>query len=265
VPAASGWTNHSLSHISVLIFLSNKVSDQRSVIEDPLCRAAIEQMKSDSASLLVLRDTDSIFSYVTDNLSKISKEFRFDRLLFGTKVYGKALRGSIKKSLQLQQAISRPGARHTFPNIDLSTSAVETTTFTLVKTKSLGVEHERLSMRIPKSTTASRVDLNYYSLATMMELKDPNSPNAGKWKHIVRFATLECVRAYQGAITNSLPGHPVSNVEYPWPQTSGEVAQMQAHEWATVRSIAAQIRHAESEAGVVQCGKWSEILPRWTN
>jgi guanine nucleotide-binding protein subunit alpha len=60
-------------------------------------------MEIDTASLVVHRDTDSIITRMTDNLSKLSAVFSFDRELFVSKVYERALRGSVKESLKVQQ------------------------------------------------------------------------------------------------------------------------------------------------------------------
>ena len=60
-------------------------------------------MKIDSASLFVHRDTASLISQWTDNLSKLSAVFSFDRELFVSKVYERALRGSVKEALRRQQ------------------------------------------------------------------------------------------------------------------------------------------------------------------
>lgn len=60
-------------------------------------------MEIDSASLFVHRDTASLISQWTDNLSKLSAVFSFDRELFVSKVYDRALRGSVKEALRRQQ------------------------------------------------------------------------------------------------------------------------------------------------------------------
>jgi guanine nucleotide-binding protein G(i) subunit alpha len=60
-------------------------------------------VKIDSASLFVHRDTASLVSQWTDNLSKLSAVFSFDRELFVSKVYERVLRGSVKEALRRQQ------------------------------------------------------------------------------------------------------------------------------------------------------------------
>jgi hypothetical protein len=61
---------------------------------------ALRQIKDDTSSLYVQRDASSLFSRYTDNLSKISMVFQFDRELFISKVYERALRGSLKQVIQ---------------------------------------------------------------------------------------------------------------------------------------------------------------------
>jgi hypothetical protein len=75
-------------------------------------------MEIDTASLFVHRDTDSLITRVTDNLSKLSIKFEFDSKLFVSKVYERAFRSSVKKSLRVQNVdhtatkISRPFRAH---------------------------------------------------------------------------------------------------------------------------------------------------------
>jgi guanine nucleotide-binding protein G(i) subunit alpha len=63
-------------------------------------RKIFKRVKDDTSSLYVQRDSTSIYSRCTDNLSKISKMFEFDRELFISKVYEKALRGSLKNTVE---------------------------------------------------------------------------------------------------------------------------------------------------------------------
>jgi hypothetical protein len=73
------------------------------LLEKSSTRRVLQQAEYDSASLFVHRDTDSFISNLTDNLSKLSVVFSFDRELFVSKVYERVLRGSIKESLRRQQ------------------------------------------------------------------------------------------------------------------------------------------------------------------
>ena len=69
-------------------------------------RNAMKQVEKDSVSLMVHRDTTSLVSRSTNNSSKLSMVFGFDRELFVSKVYGRVFRGSVKESLRRQQGIS---------------------------------------------------------------------------------------------------------------------------------------------------------------
>src|ERR1700744_6451215 len=90
-------------------------------------------MEIDTASLVVHRDTDSIMTWVTDNLSKFALDFIFDSQLLITNVYKRAIRGSVKDALRLQnldhnalkklQAFRRSGK--TSLTIDIDSEAVQ--------------------------------------------------------------------------------------------------------------------------------------------
>ena len=73
------------------------------LLEKSSSRKVFKRVKDDTASLYVHRDTSSIYTGCTDTLSKISLVFKFDRDLFVTKVYERALRGSLKANLRRQQ------------------------------------------------------------------------------------------------------------------------------------------------------------------
>lgn len=57
-------------------------------------------MKDDSSSLYSQRDSASLSSWRTSSSSRLSKLFEFDRQLFATKVYDKALPSSLKKTVE---------------------------------------------------------------------------------------------------------------------------------------------------------------------
>jgi guanine nucleotide-binding protein G(i) subunit alpha len=79
------------------------------MLEKTSTRRVINRVKDDASSLYVQRDSMSIYSRCTDNLSKISKMFEFDRELFISKVYEKALRGSLKDTVEnIRQKQLRP-------------------------------------------------------------------------------------------------------------------------------------------------------------
>jgi hypothetical protein len=73
------------------------------MLEKSSTRKVLRRVEIDSASLFVHRDTASLISQCTDNLSKLSAVFSFDRELFVSKVYERALRGSVKEALRRQQ------------------------------------------------------------------------------------------------------------------------------------------------------------------
>ena len=56
----------------------------------------------------MLRDTDSILSSQTDNSSKLSVVFGFDRELFATRLYERAFRGTMKSQLRKQIPLPTP-------------------------------------------------------------------------------------------------------------------------------------------------------------
>jgi hypothetical protein len=65
-------------------------------------------VKIDSASLFVHRDSSSFISRWSDNLSKFSVRFDFDRELFVTSVYEKVFRSSVKDSLRQKHSPTGP-------------------------------------------------------------------------------------------------------------------------------------------------------------
>lgn len=82
------------------------------MLEKTSTRRIIKRVKDDASSLYVQRDSTSIYSRCTDNLSKISKMFEFDRELFVSKVYEKALRASLKDTVEnIRQKQQRSGVR----------------------------------------------------------------------------------------------------------------------------------------------------------
>ena len=80
-------------------------------------RKVLKRAQADSISLYVQRDTSSISSKWTDNLSKISRVF--DSNVFSTKVYERVFRGSVKDALKQQQVLAGAKARLQARNIYL--------------------------------------------------------------------------------------------------------------------------------------------------
>jgi len=83
---------------------SNAVVDQRQLLEKKSTRTAIDKVERDSASLIVQRDSSSLRTYYTDNLSKLSLAFGFDNELRNSKVYDRAWRNTLISSLRLRKA-----------------------------------------------------------------------------------------------------------------------------------------------------------------
>jgi hypothetical protein len=81
------------------------------LLEKSSSRKVLRQVEIDSASLFVHRDTASLISQWTDNLSKLSAVFSFDRELFVSKVYERVLRGSVKEALRRQQGDTQARVR----------------------------------------------------------------------------------------------------------------------------------------------------------
>jgi guanine nucleotide-binding protein G(i) subunit alpha len=71
---------------------SNTLSEQQRHLETTKTRKFLKRAQVDSVSLLVQRDNASFSSKMTDNLSKISRVFEFDRDVFSTNVYERAFR-----------------------------------------------------------------------------------------------------------------------------------------------------------------------------
>lgn len=84
-------------------FLRRSIPEQRALLEKSSSRKILNRVEKDSASLIAHRDTASLVSRCTDNLSKLSLVFGFDGELFLTKVYDRAHRASVKATLRRQQ------------------------------------------------------------------------------------------------------------------------------------------------------------------
>lgn len=60
----------------------------------------MSRVENDSASLCVLRDSASFSSRWSDNLSKLSLRFEFDKELFASSVYDRVFRKTVRNSFQ---------------------------------------------------------------------------------------------------------------------------------------------------------------------
>ncbi|CAN9138095.1 unnamed protein product [Alternaria alternata] len=79
------------------------LSAQQRYLETSKNRKVLHRAKADSVSLYVHRDSASLTSKMTDNLSKISRVFEFDSNIFSTGVYERAFRGSVRDLLRRRQ------------------------------------------------------------------------------------------------------------------------------------------------------------------
>jgi hypothetical protein len=79
------------------------MAEQKQLLEKPRTRRVLQRAKADSASLFVHKDSTSMKSRWTDNLSKVSRVFDFDPEVFSTGVYHRVFRGSLKYRLRQQQ------------------------------------------------------------------------------------------------------------------------------------------------------------------
>ena len=82
---------------------SKTLSAQQRYLETSKNRKVLHRAKADSVSLYVHRDSASLTSKMTDNLSKISRVFEFDSNIFSTGVYERAFRGSVRDLLRRRQ------------------------------------------------------------------------------------------------------------------------------------------------------------------
>jgi hypothetical protein len=83
--------------------LSKTLGEQKCLLEKSKTRKVIGRMQMNSSSLYVNRDSASITSRVTDNLSKLSVVFDFDSEIFSSRIYQQVLRASAKNDLRQQQ------------------------------------------------------------------------------------------------------------------------------------------------------------------
>lgn len=83
-----------------MMFSSKTTSEQKKILLKASTRKAIQRVEKDSASLIVHRDSGSVRTSYTDNMSKLSAVFAFDMELFTSKIYERAFRASFKDFLR---------------------------------------------------------------------------------------------------------------------------------------------------------------------
>lgn len=79
---------------------SRTQTEQKELLEGETSRRVLEQSRDDSSSLVVLRDSDSLFSSNTDtevSSLRLSTKFIFDGELLGSKVYQGTMRSLIRR------------------------------------------------------------------------------------------------------------------------------------------------------------------------
>jgi hypothetical protein len=80
----------------MLRYYSPTALEQKGLLERSSSRKVLKKLADDSASLIVHRDSSSLFTYYTDNQSKLSRTFNFDLEVFSSKAYERAIRGALK-------------------------------------------------------------------------------------------------------------------------------------------------------------------------
>ncbi|KAI4932446.1 hypothetical protein J4E85_002844 [Alternaria conjuncta] len=112
---------HQTSSLTLLLTACNckTLSEQQRILGTNKTRKVLDRAKADSISLYVHRDSASLTSKMTDNMSKISRVFEFDSNIFSTGVYERAFRGSVRDLLKRRQ--------QTLRSHPIASSAVEPT------------------------------------------------------------------------------------------------------------------------------------------
>ncbi|PVI03867.1 hypothetical protein DM02DRAFT_625395 [Periconia macrospinosa] len=84
------------------------LSQQKQLLERPKSRKTLKRAKTDTVSLIVHRDTSSYMTKWTGSLSKISRVFDFDNIVFSTRVYECIIRQSMKDTLRERRGPKAP-------------------------------------------------------------------------------------------------------------------------------------------------------------
>ncbi|KAL3457680.1 G-protein alpha subunit-domain-containing protein [Aspergillus heterothallicus] len=83
-------------------------AEQKNLLERSSSQKVLRQTRLDSASLMAQYDTSSIASQPTENSSKLSLAFSFDRTLFTSNVYERFFRGLTRRHLDGSQTHASP-------------------------------------------------------------------------------------------------------------------------------------------------------------
>lgn len=101
---ASKMLERQISAINLLLTACNArtLADQHKILKRSRSRKAFQRVQEDSASLKAHRDTTSLLTSYTDNLSKQSMVFDFDSELFATKIYAPMILNRLKVPLRFR-------------------------------------------------------------------------------------------------------------------------------------------------------------------
>ncbi|KAL4884618.1 hypothetical protein BJY04DRAFT_215081 [Aspergillus karnatakaensis] len=83
-------------------------AEQKALLVRSSSRKVLRQINADTASLMVHRDTSSVATQMTENMSKLSVTFSFDREIFASSVYGRFFRGLTKRVVRSRPSDSTP-------------------------------------------------------------------------------------------------------------------------------------------------------------
>jgi hypothetical protein len=157
------------------------MTEQKQLLERPKTRSILQSARADSASLFVHQDATSFKSRLTDSLSKMSKVFDFDTVVFSTSVYHRVFRGSLKYRLrqQLSHSVSRSTVDFIQGDLDITTKVTSRETISTI------VPQAPLHVRLPSSWTSShRESLVLVRVCEMCMLKDCDTFAAHYVKHL---------------------------------------------------------------------------------
>ncbi|KAH7073859.1 hypothetical protein BKA63DRAFT_576174 [Paraphoma chrysanthemicola] len=108
------YIEHQTNSLALLLTACNctSLADQKELLERPKTRETLAITQSDSASLLVLRDSASFVSKWTDNLSRLSRVFDFDTEVLASRAYGRVFRESLKHLIKKRSTTSSVPMQH---------------------------------------------------------------------------------------------------------------------------------------------------------
>lgn len=84
--------------------ISTTLAEQKQLLEKPNARKVLARPKADSVLMMVQRDSAFFVSRWTDNLSKLSRAFRFDTEVLYSRVYERVFLSSLKQLVRPQRS-----------------------------------------------------------------------------------------------------------------------------------------------------------------